>query len=78
MNKLLSLIVLVTIAGAVLAADDDGAMPDFTPATFVEGDRSLKSLIEFPDIEFDVEILTSCSPCPSAGYSIPCAWCRLR
>jgi len=66
MNKLLSLIALVTIAGAVFAADDDGAIPDFTHAKFVEGDRSLKSLIEFPDIDFDVEITLMCNGTASA------------
>ena len=66
MNQLLSLIALVTIAGAVFAADDDGAMPDFTHAKFVEGDRSLKNLIEFPDIDFDAEITLMCNGIASA------------
>ena len=54
------------MAGAVFAADDDGGIPTFTHAKFVEGDRSLMNLIEFPDIDFDVEITLMCNGHASA------------
>ncbi len=36
-------------------ADDE-----FTHAVFVEGEESMKSLVEFPDIDFDVEVNVTC------------------
>jgi hypothetical protein len=42
-------------------ADEAESMPRFTHARFVDGDHSMKSLVEFPDIGFDVDVTVTCS-----------------
>jgi len=54
-----AILVIATTLGDVLA--QDSAMPAFTHAAFVDGDRSMLNLVEFPDIDFDVEIEVTCS-----------------
>jgi len=67
---------LMAIAGLLLAtiapAQDQ---PAFTPAGFETGDRSMKNLIEFPDIDFDVEVNVTCSGIATAKGRLREAMC---
>ena len=61
-KNLLILGTILVVAGAPGGAlAQDSAIPAFTHATFVDGNRSMLNLIEFPDIDFDVEIEITCS-----------------
>ena len=61
-KNLLILGTILVVAGAPGGAlAQDSAIPAFTHATFVDGNRSMLNLIEFPNIDFDVEIEITCS-----------------
>jgi len=59
-RQLLVFELLIVAASASLAAADD-TVPQFTHARFVDGDRSIRSLVEFPDIDSDIEVTVTCS-----------------
>jgi hypothetical protein len=74
MKQLLLLIslFLVTFASAGLAADE---APRFTHARFIEGDRSMQTLIDFPDIDQDTEVTVTCTGHASAKGRLRDARC---
>ena len=71
--KLLTIFTLLSMA-PIAAADDDVA-PSFTPANFVEGERSLKNLIRFPKIKGDLSIVVTCTSIGTAKGRIQEAKC---
>ena len=59
MKNLLLICSLLLVPGhAYLTAQE---APRFTHAMFVEGKRSMQNLIEFPDIEQDIEVRVTCT-----------------
>ena len=58
---LLTFVLLFAASPSTLAQDDTYPSARFIPANFVDGKRSMKNLIEFPDIDFDVEVTVTCS-----------------
>lgn len=62
MNKLIAILSLFAFSGDMtIAAADESAVPLFVPADFATGKRSLENLIEFPEIDFDVEVTVTCA-----------------
>lgn len=58
MKKLISIVFALLTCGTSVAADE---FLQFTHARFVEGDRSMQNLIEFPDLDGDIEITVTCA-----------------
>jgi len=58
MKNIITIACILLIPVSALASDET---PQFTHARFVEGDRSMENLIEFPDIDSDAEITVTCS-----------------
>jgi hypothetical protein len=61
MRNLLFTVTLVALPGAAVFAADEVSTNSFTHAAFVQGGRSMKSLIDFPDIDFDTEVIVTCA-----------------
>ncbi|MCZ6894614.1 MAG: hypothetical protein O7H40_11290 [Gammaproteobacteria bacterium] len=60
---------------APTAVADDDAVPSFSSANFVEGERSLKNLIKFPKVKGDLSIVVNCTSIGSAKGRIRDAKC---
>jgi hypothetical protein len=60
-GQIMKIIVPTVAAITVMTAFAANAQPQYSHAQFVEGARSMKSLIEFPDIDHDISITVICS-----------------
>jgi len=77
-SKSLNLFAALTATVLVLSALDASNSvfaATFTPATFVEGKRSLKNLLDFPKIDGDVSVTVSCTSIGTANGRIREAKC---
>jgi len=52
---------LALAGGAEIAAEATDTSSSFVPANFVEGARSIENLVEFPDIDGDIEVTVTCA-----------------
>ncbi len=76
MNRGLKLFTVSTLlALSPIAVADDGAVPSFSSANFVEGERSLKNLIKFTKVKGDLSIVVNCTSIGSAKGGIRDAKC---
>ena len=50
-------------------------LPRFTHANFVEGKRSITNLVEFPDVDGDIEVIVTCTGIASAKGRLQEAKC---
>ncbi len=75
MNRIIATAALVALSATAVPADGDEASPTFTHAVFVDGDQSMKSLVEFPDIDVDVDVLVMCNGRASAKGRLQNAKC---
>lgn len=77
-NKSLSLFAALTATVLAIIAID-ASIPafaaSFTPATFVEGKRSLKTLLTFPKVDGDVSVTVTCTSIGAANGRIREAKC---
>ncbi|MDG2376055.1 MAG: hypothetical protein P8M18_06865 [Woeseiaceae bacterium] len=68
-----SALLLGALAASVLATAQE--LPRFTHANFVEGERSITSLVEFPDVDGNIEIIVTCTGIASAKGRLQEAKC---
>ena len=61
MRNLLFTVTLAALPGATVVAADGAPTPSFTHTTFVQGDRSMQNLIDFPDVDIDTEVIVTCT-----------------
>jgi len=76
MIRIPGILTVFTLAGvAPIGLADDATAPAFTPADFVEGERSLKNLIRFPKVEGDLSIVVNCTSIGTSKGRIQDAKC---
>jgi len=66
-------LLLGVLTASVLAAAQE--QPRFTHADFVEGERSMANLVEFPDVDGDIEVIVTCTGIASAKGRLQEAKC---
>lgn len=67
-----ALLLGVLTAGVLATAQEH---PRFTHANFVEGERSMANLVEFPDVDGDIEVIVTCTGIASAKGRLQEAKC---
>lgn len=67
-----ALLLGVLTAGVLATAQEQ---PRFTHANFVEGERSMANLVEFPDVDGDIEVIVTCTGIASAKGRLQEAKC---
>jgi hypothetical protein len=75
MKPLLVTVALLAVPGVALPAENDETTPSYTAAMFVDGEQSMKNLVEFPDIDFDADLNVMCDGRASAKGRLQNAKC---
>lgn len=74
-RKIIATLAAVSFALVAIHASNPVMAASFSPATFVEGKRSLKTLLKFPKVDGDVSVIVICTSIGAANGRIREAKC---